>query len=146
MPTAIVLNLSDPKFEIVDPKTGNLKTLDSMVRDADNNAYESSSGTGSTKAKVSFAPGEPAIECRRSPSKCCGAFACDRMNPALRTAERFEVDPASRRELLDAQAETRRQEGTTPEQNVALYLNVFSVTQNARPLTRMGSSARAHQL
>ncbi|KAJ7818916.1 hypothetical protein B0H14DRAFT_3738463 [Mycena olivaceomarginata] len=119
MPTAIVIDLSDSKFEIVDPKTGNLKTLDSMVRDADNDAYESSSGTGSTKAKVSFAPGEPAIECRRSPSKCRGAFACDRMNPALRTAERFEVDPASRRELLDAQAETRRQEGTTPEQNVA---------------------------
>ncbi|KAJ7848454.1 hypothetical protein B0H14DRAFT_2767736 [Mycena olivaceomarginata] len=141
MPTAIVIDLSDPKFEIVDPKTGNLKTLDSMVRDADNDAYESST-------KVSFAPGEPAIECRRSPSKCRGAFACDRMNPALRTAERFEVDPASRRELLDAQAETRRQEGTTPEQNVALCvdLNVFSVTQNAKPLTRMGSSARAHQL
>lgn len=34
MPTAIVIDLSDPKFEIVDPKTGNLKTLDSMVRDA----------------------------------------------------------------------------------------------------------------
>ncbi|KAJ7898023.1 hypothetical protein B0H14DRAFT_3424883 [Mycena olivaceomarginata] len=101
-------------------------TLDSMVRDADNDAYESSSGTGSTKAKVSFAPGEPAIECRRSPSKCRGAFACDRMNPALRTAERFEVDPASRRELLDAQAETRRQEGTTPEQNVALFKRVLS--------------------
>ncbi|KAJ7845548.1 hypothetical protein B0H14DRAFT_3139049 [Mycena olivaceomarginata] len=126
MPTAIVIDLSDPKFEIVDPKTGNLKTLDSMVRDADNDAYESSSGTGSTKAKVSFAPGEPAIECRRSPSKCRGAFACDRMNPALRTAERFEVDPASRRELLDAQAETRRQEGTTPEQNVALFKRVLS--------------------
>ncbi|KAJ7867199.1 hypothetical protein B0H14DRAFT_2572957 [Mycena olivaceomarginata] len=125
-PPAIVIDLSDPKFEIVDPKTGNLKTLDSMVRDADNDAYESSSGTGSTKAKVSFAPGEPAIECRRSPSKCRGAFACDRMNPALRTAERFEVDPASRRELLDAQAETRRQEGTMPEQNVAFMQRLYN--------------------
>jgi hypothetical protein len=47
-----------------------------------------------------------------------------RLDPTLRFAERFELDPASRKVLLKAQAETRRQEGTTPEQNVALC--VFS--------------------
>ena len=33
-PTAIIIDMSDPKFEIVDPRTGELITLDSLVRDA----------------------------------------------------------------------------------------------------------------
>ncbi|KAJ7869252.1 hypothetical protein B0H13DRAFT_1724442 [Mycena leptocephala] len=126
-PTTIVIDLSDPNYAIIDPKTGKVWALDGVVRDivsaTDNDSWTNEgSGGGASKAQVLFVPGEPLIQCRCSGSTCRSAFACEKINPALRTAERFELDPASRRVILEAQAETRRRDGTTPEHNGAPIL------------------------
>lgn len=109
----------------------------SLTSSQDNDAWEShGSGKGASKAEVTFAPGERAIECRRAPSKCRGTFACDQMDPAFRTTVRFELDPASRKGLLEAQADTRRTEGTTPEQNVALCVCRTSLKMFVKDISR----------
>ncbi|KAJ7822773.1 hypothetical protein B0H13DRAFT_1737629 [Mycena leptocephala] len=97
-PTAIVIDLSNPDYAIIDPKTDKLWALDGVVRDIDNDSWTNEgSGGGASKAQLLFVSGEPLIQCRRSGSTCRGDFACEKINPALRTAERFELDPASRR-------------------------------------------------
>ncbi|KAJ7692726.1 hypothetical protein B0H17DRAFT_1132959 [Mycena rosella] len=81
-------------------------------------------GGSHSKASVRFEPGGPFIQCRRARSECKGAYACERIDPALRTPVRFELDSTSRDAVLAALADTRRNEGTTPEQHVALFLKV----------------------
>lgn len=176
-PTAVVIDLSDPGYAIINPQTGKVWALDSVVRNVvrtilvyqndktdllqDNDSWKNEgSGGGASKPKVVFVPGEPAIECRRAGSTCRGAFACEKIDPALRTAVRFELDPASRRVILEAQADTRRHDGTTPEHNVAMLVfclpfSVFclhvidskrlSRPPNARPSIPPVTGARALQ-
>ncbi|KAJ7932180.1 hypothetical protein B0H13DRAFT_810730 [Mycena leptocephala] len=129
-PTAVVIDLSDPGYAIINPQTGKVWALDSVVRNVDNDSWKNEgSGGGASKPKVVFVPGEPAIECRRAGSTCRGAFACEKIDPALRTAVRFELDPASRRVILEAQADTRRHDGTTPEHNVAIFKKIITTAK-----------------
>ncbi|KAJ7714453.1 hypothetical protein B0H14DRAFT_3901770 [Mycena olivaceomarginata] len=108
-PTAIVIDLSDPKHELIEPRTNELHSLDSLVRNKDNDGWDWEGGSGAANYKplVVFAPGEKPIRCRRAP------------------VTRFELDPTSRNVVLAAQAETRRQDGSTPEQNVAIFKQVI---------------------
>ncbi|KAJ7642526.1 hypothetical protein B0H17DRAFT_1148816 [Mycena rosella] len=96
--------------------TDELYPIDILIRDADNDSWETGSGGSRARAFVTFEPGGPVIDCRRARSVCKGAHACELIDPALRTAVRFELNPTSRETVLAAQADTRRNEGTTPEQ------------------------------
>ncbi|KAJ6605987.1 hypothetical protein B0H10DRAFT_1956974 [Mycena sp. CBHHK59/15] len=85
--TVFVINLDDPKYIIRDPQTGDFYTIDTLIRNADNDSWKSGgSGSGSSLAQVTFAP------------------------------VRYKLDPASHDAVLAAQAETHRNEGTTAEQ------------------------------
>ncbi|KAJ7671075.1 hypothetical protein B0H17DRAFT_1335506 [Mycena rosella] len=53
------------------------------------------------------------------------------IDPTLLTVVRYDLDPAPRDALLAAQAETRRKEGTTPEELAAIF---FKNVQDARCL------------
>ncbi|KAJ7182716.1 hypothetical protein C8R43DRAFT_868399 [Mycena crocata] len=147
-PTAFVVDLSDPQYDLVDPTTEERYTLDRLIRNADNDAWESTSGTGSSTAMVTFVPGEPPIECRRAWSRCRGAFACENLDSSLRKVVRFELDPASRTAVLAAQAETRRGEGMTPEQQVALKMYVIVlllIKLNFPQVSAIQGSSRGHR-
>ncbi|KAJ6559005.1 hypothetical protein B0H10DRAFT_2120100 [Mycena sp. CBHHK59/15] len=117
-PTAIVVGLSHPKFDLEHPQTKRLYAVDHLIR---NSPY--GSGTGSSKPWVSFVPGEPRIQCRRTRGVCRGACACQYVDPTLLNVVRYELDPTSRQAVLSAQADTRRTDGTTPEQNAAMCLS-----------------------
>ncbi|KAJ7455398.1 hypothetical protein FB451DRAFT_1515958, partial [Mycena latifolia] len=136
IPTVFVIDLSAPKHQFLDPKTGELMTVDRIIRDADNDSWESGSGGFRSKAMVTFAPGEKPIECRRARSTCKGAHACEQIDPTLLQVVRFELDPASRDAVIAAQGETRRKEGTTPEQHVALcfLLKFMKIVRDAKCL------------
>jgi hypothetical protein len=67
-----------------------------------------------------FAPGEKAIDCQRIRYRCKGAYACSELDIALRSVVRFELDSAPRNAIIAAQQETRRREGNTQEERVAL--------------------------
>jgi hypothetical protein len=60
------------------------------------NTAHSRTGGGSGRAHVKFAPEEDPIECRRTRATCKGAHACEKLDPALRTTVRFELDTTSR--------------------------------------------------
>ncbi|KAJ7484769.1 hypothetical protein B0H11DRAFT_2279492 [Mycena galericulata] len=123
--TAIVVDLRDPKFNIKKPNSDELYTVDHLIRNADNDSYRNDgSGAGSSTALVTFVPGEAAIECRRASGRCKGAFACERIDRKLINIIRYELDPAPRDAILSAQADTRRNDGTTPEQNAAIFKEV----------------------
>ncbi|KAJ7785060.1 hypothetical protein DFH07DRAFT_1054504 [Mycena maculata] len=124
-PTAFVVDLSDEKYNLEDPTTHELYTIDHIIRNADNDSWDSGSGGHKSKAYVRFAPGEKAIECRCARSTCKGAHACERIDPELRHAVRFELDPASRDRVIAASVDTRRNEATTPEQHVALFMKII---------------------
>ncbi|KAJ7694292.1 hypothetical protein B0H14DRAFT_3660597 [Mycena olivaceomarginata] len=126
-PTAIVIDLSDPKHELIEPRTNELHSLDSLVRNKDNDGWDWEGGSGAANYKplVVFAPGEKPIRCRRAPGGCRGTWTCTYVDPALLQVTRFELDPTSRNVVLAAQAETRRQDGSTPEQNVAIFKQVI---------------------
>ncbi|KAJ7120746.1 hypothetical protein C8R43DRAFT_1034075 [Mycena crocata] len=125
--TVIVVDLNDPKFSLRDRKTGEFYTPDFLITNADNDSWENrGSGSGSSKAMVTFVPGEPAILCRRAHYKCRGAFGCELIDQSLLGGVRYELDPTTRDAVVAAQAETRRNDGTTPGQRVAMFKQVVT--------------------
>ncbi|KAJ7094972.1 hypothetical protein C8R44DRAFT_989559 [Mycena epipterygia] len=138
--TVIVVDLSDPKFILPNPKTGECYTLDHLISDADNDSWNNlGSGTGSFTALVTFGPDEVDIKCRRARYKFRGAFACELIDSTLLDVVRYDLDPASRDTVLSAQADTRWNDGVTPEQNVAIFKAIirdakcFAVDSNGQP-------------
>ncbi|KAJ7835870.1 hypothetical protein B0H13DRAFT_1913361 [Mycena leptocephala] len=124
--TGIVVDLSDEKYHLRDPATKALYTLNTIIMNADNDSWEWAGGGTRGGANVTFAPDEMPVPCRRVRYECKGAHACDRLDVALRTAVRFELDdPAPRNAIIVAQQETRRREGNTPEERAALFLNLI---------------------
>ncbi|KAJ6632430.1 hypothetical protein B0H10DRAFT_1938053 [Mycena sp. CBHHK59/15] len=96
-PTVFVVDLDNPKIDLLDPKTGQLYTVDYLISNADNDSWENGgSGSGSSTAIVTFVP----------------------------NVVHYELDPASRNTVLSAQAEMRRNDGTTPEQNAVIFKKV----------------------
>ncbi|KAJ7229683.1 hypothetical protein B0H12DRAFT_1077400 [Mycena haematopus] len=122
--TGIVVDLSDRKYWLRDPKSNKLHSLNTVINNADNDSWVWSSSM-LDGPKVTFAPGEKSIACQRIRFKCKGAHACDQMDPSLRNVVRFELDPAPRNAIIAAQQETRRTEGNTPEGRVVIFLKII---------------------
>ncbi|KAK7008311.1 hypothetical protein R3P38DRAFT_3280934 [Favolaschia claudopus] len=125
VPTAFVLDLGD-SYNIIDPKTGKLYTMDALIKNHDNDSWKSDgSGAADGDPKVVFRPGEPGVPSRRARMTCKGAHACERIDPALIQVARFDLDPATRDAVFAAQQDTRRREGTTVEDIVATYYSLL---------------------
>ncbi|KAJ6542112.1 hypothetical protein B0H10DRAFT_1970741 [Mycena sp. CBHHK59/15] len=73
-PTAFVVNLQDPKFEITD-NAGNLYTVDALIKSNDNDSWRGGTSTADSKVTVTFEPGKPGILCCQSRLNCKGCFA-----------------------------------------------------------------------
>ncbi|KAJ6591397.1 hypothetical protein B0H10DRAFT_1960790 [Mycena sp. CBHHK59/15] len=87
----------------------------------DNDSWDWGGGGSRARAKVTFAPGETPVDCRRIRCDCKGAYACDQLDPALRDILRFELDSGPRNAIIAAQQETRRREDNTAEERVVLH-------------------------
>ncbi|KAJ6582744.1 hypothetical protein B0H10DRAFT_2198444 [Mycena sp. CBHHK59/15] len=120
--TAYVVDLSDPTFNLVD-NAGNLIPVDGLVKRQDNDSWHGNSGSGDPTVDVTFVPGEAPILCRRSRNDCKGCHACSAVDPALLDITRYELDVTSRDAIFDAQRETRRNEGETPEQRATAFID-----------------------
>ncbi|KAJ6505028.1 hypothetical protein C8R45DRAFT_971670 [Mycena sanguinolenta] len=119
-PTTFVVDLQDPKFNIL--KKGALCTPDALIKNKDNDSWEGNTGTGDSRAWVTFESGVNPILCRRSRLKCKGAFACERVDSWFLDTVRRDLDSTSRDAVFAAQRQTRRDEGTTGERRVTQYL------------------------
>jgi hypothetical protein len=142
--TGIVVDLSDEKYhfrdaseELVVLTTVIMNTVcfsfqlsssnaDQFLLHQDNDSWQWRGGSAS--AQVTFSPGEKPIACRCIRYECKGVHACDKLDAALRTAVRFELDdPAPRKAIVIAQQETRRREGNTAEERVVLWVFILSL-------------------
>ncbi|KAJ7823708.1 hypothetical protein B0H14DRAFT_2597735 [Mycena olivaceomarginata] len=103
-PTAFVIDLQDPKFNIT--KNGTMCTVDALIKPnpykfgQDNDSWKGNTGTRDSHVWVSFEPGAEPILRRRSRLNC----------KVWR-----DLDPTSRDTVFAAQCQTRRDEGTTAE-------------------------------
>ncbi|KAJ6556924.1 hypothetical protein B0H10DRAFT_2201490 [Mycena sp. CBHHK59/15] len=126
--TGIVVDLSDQRYWFHASTTKEPHSLNTIIIDADNDGWEWT-GSSNRGAQVTFAPGEDPVDCRPVRYDCRGAYACDRLDPALRSTVRFELDPASRDAIIAAQQETRRKEGNTAEERAVLFIKVVCNTK-----------------
>ncbi|KAJ7182286.1 hypothetical protein C8R43DRAFT_1115930 [Mycena crocata] len=100
-PTAFVLTL-DSTYTKIDPKTGQTYTMDWLIKK----------------------PREEPIRCRRARMTCNGCGACERRDRKLIEINRYDLDPASRNAVLEAQQDTRRRAGVTAEDHTAGFYDV----------------------
>ncbi|KAJ7462500.1 hypothetical protein FB451DRAFT_1180793 [Mycena latifolia] len=122
IPTAMVLNLQDPKYEMKDPQRNKLRALDYLIRNADNDSWVSGSGGGTSTTLVT----------------------CFRMPGGGSEAARH---PASRDAGLVAQAQTRRGEGTNVEQNTVLACLAATPTSSCSGWTqKFNENHRTHPI
>ena len=82
---------------------------------------------------VNVFTGEP-VECRRSRLKCAGVHACEELDKGSYHTERFELDPNSLRDFVDAQINSRLEEGDTPEKRALVYVSIILKLQSLIPL------------
>ncbi|KAJ7693159.1 hypothetical protein B0H17DRAFT_1060317 [Mycena rosella] len=122
VPTAFILS-SDSTA--IDPDTGLLYTMDHLIKNHDNDSWQSSSGKSNSFPMVVFEPGMPPIKCRRARMTCKGGHACERVDPKLMHVERYDLDPTSRDAVFAAQQDTRRREGTTAEDRTAGFFDII---------------------
>jgi hypothetical protein len=59
------------------------------------------------------------VKCRRSCLHCKGCYACSLLDPKLLEVERFELDPKSRDAIIEAETESRLDEGSTANRTAA---------------------------
>jgi hypothetical protein len=134
-PTAVVLDLSDPKFNIVDKK-GKRLCVDTLIRDnvsipllqchtliatpfQDQDSWSGGSGIGDSSSMVYNVFGDQPVVCRRVRLHCRGSYACSQIDPTLLDVIRYELDEGSRDEAFEAETANRAQEGSTPDLQVA---------------------------
>ncbi|KAJ7757397.1 hypothetical protein DFH07DRAFT_958754 [Mycena maculata] len=95
--TAIVVDLANATYR--DPGTNQLYTLNTIIMNADNDSWEWLCGSRKT-VQVVFTHGKKPIECQRIRYKC----------------------KAPRNAIIAAQQDTRRREGNTQEERVAIFM------------------------
>ncbi|KAJ7830499.1 hypothetical protein B0H14DRAFT_3143490 [Mycena olivaceomarginata] len=135
IPTAYVVDL-DTRHGDIDPESGWPNTLDFLIRNHDNDLWQSSSGKGDGEPMVVFEPGKPAIACRQARMTCKGSHACERIDPALIRVERYDLNPTSRDAIFVARQETRRTDGATAENRTIGFFDLVSKKQCATPTDR----------
>ena len=62
------------------------------------------------------------MSCRCSRLACQGWYACAEVDPQLLNVTRFELDPAPCDAILDAEKNSRNQEGYSANMRVATYV------------------------
>ncbi|KAK6971359.1 hypothetical protein R3P38DRAFT_3143097 [Favolaschia claudopus] len=102
-PTAFVINLHDPAFEVLDERTGQFYALDALIENKDNDSWRGNTDKGAPAVWVTFGPGEKPIPCRRARLGCTGIYVCERVDPRLLDVEHRNLDTASRDRFFAAQ-------------------------------------------
>jgi hypothetical protein len=76
------------------------------------------SGSGDQTTTCALFDGRP-IQCYRTRHKCKGVYRCSELDMSLVNVTRFELDPASRADVISAEIATRMSSGDTPEKLAA---------------------------
>ncbi|CAK5264039.1 unnamed protein product [Mycena citricolor] len=96
---------------------GNLRTIDALIKNKDQDSWASNTGKGDTSPMVVYTPGGKPIESRRARLDCKvqGGFACRNVNPVLMEGERRGMSTESRDAIRRAQGHDRQNAGSSAE-------------------------------
>ncbi|KAJ7148855.1 hypothetical protein C8R46DRAFT_1310984 [Mycena filopes] len=108
-PTAIVIDMRDPKFDFYD-KDGVLLAPDALILDQNPTRLPGSSAA----ARVTRA------------TAVGGAANSTRLDPSLVNVTRYELDTSTRAKVVSAEVATRLEEGDSPEKLVAAFHRVIT--------------------
>ncbi|KAJ6518252.1 hypothetical protein C8R47DRAFT_1031643 [Mycena vitilis] len=123
-PTAVILDLRDPKFDFYDDD-GELLRADALILDKNQESFRNSGGGGDQQPTCLLFNGK-AVKCRRSRNTCNGCFRCSELDLSLVNVTRFELDLSSRAQVISAEIATRMKEGDSPEKLVAAFYRVIT--------------------
>ncbi|KDR65997.1 hypothetical protein GALMADRAFT_131200 [Galerina marginata CBS 339.88] len=122
---AYILDLSDNKYQLNDDSNDHkLIPLDALVKDKDQDSWRGGTGKGDSTVAVDIFGNGKLVSCRRSRLKCCGVWACTKVDRKLVDCTRHELDGKSFQQLVNAQIETRLTEADTAEKRAALFFIV----------------------
>ncbi|KAL0568434.1 hypothetical protein V5O48_013553, partial [Marasmius crinis-equi] len=127
MPTAYLLDLSDPAYRLYQGQP--VRTPNFLLKQYDNDSWTSQSGTEEKTSHpwVTFGPNESPIQCFRSRLKCNGVFRCEHIDPKILTdVKRRDLHPVSQSDIANAQINSRQADGATPESRAAIHAMVIS--------------------
>ncbi|KAK7015925.1 hypothetical protein VNI00_018987 [Paramarasmius palmivorus] len=122
-PAAIIVDASDEKYNIVNPETQELYTVDHIIKDIDIESFSGPTGTGQPTVDVNIEPGEEGIDCQRSRLKCKGCIICEYTDKQL-LVEHWGINTSSCDRVFEAQVQTKSEEGSTVESTAATFLNI----------------------
>ncbi|KAL0952236.1 hypothetical protein HGRIS_006526 [Hohenbuehelia grisea] len=134
VPTAYVIDLSDPAFLIHDKK-GAVYSVDALIKNKDQDSWSGSTGGGRNDttsrlpAHLFGINDREYIVCRRSRLRCSGFSACENIEGRFLNVQRHELDPAQLESLLEAQIQSRMQQADHPDK-ITL---TFCLVLHARP-------------
>ncbi|KAJ7598324.1 hypothetical protein C8J56DRAFT_1039197 [Mycena floridula] len=128
MEGAIIIDLSDPKFEIYD-NNFKLRTVDNLIKNFDQESFGGGSGAGNDPAWVRFSPYGGSILCRRVLDTCKGIWHCEAVDPRLVQIQRADTESATRDTIFAAQRKTSREEGNSVEKRTIVYFNALQNRQ-----------------
>ncbi|KAG6824629.1 hypothetical protein H0H92_006258 [Tricholoma furcatifolium] len=123
IPTAFILDLRHPKFQIFD-KDGKLFSPDALIKNKDQDSWRGGTGTADSTAQVIFAPGTASITCRRSRLTCQGCHICSEVDCDLIDIARYELEPDSREKIFAAQRKTRQEDGNSAVKRTVTFFHV----------------------
>ncbi|KAJ7681103.1 hypothetical protein B0H17DRAFT_1206046 [Mycena rosella] len=124
IPTAYILDLRSPKFNFMSNNTNELLCLDTLILDKNQESWATSSGGGDHQPACLLFDGTR-VKCRRSRHKCNGCYRCSELDVALVNVTRYELDPASRAQVISAGIATRMVAGDSPEKLAATFYAVI---------------------
>ncbi|KII84400.1 hypothetical protein PLICRDRAFT_32429 [Plicaturopsis crispa FD-325 SS-3] len=107
VPTAFILDLSDPKFAVEVNDSEEICTPDWLVKNKDQESWSGGTGAADSKPFVNLIVEGQSVLCRRSRLTCRGVYACEDVDPKL------------------LKLKTRAQEGSTTDKLVATFWNVI---------------------
>ncbi|KAJ7435706.1 hypothetical protein B0H11DRAFT_2366612 [Mycena galericulata] len=146
IPTAYVLDLRDPKFDFragADGR-GELLNADALILNRDQESWNTSSGGGDQEPICLLFNGKP-VKCRRSRHRCKGCYRCSELDASLVHVTRFELDPASRTNVISAEIATRAESGDTREKLVAaFYRALHSDKRKCSATDEIGAPCTGH--
>ncbi|KAJ7440024.1 hypothetical protein FB451DRAFT_966547, partial [Mycena latifolia] len=80
------------------------------------------------------------VKCRRARHRCNGCLRCSELDPALVNVTRYELDPAPRTAVINAEIATRQEEGDTPEKlAAAFHRSITSKEKKCKAIDSMGA-------
>ncbi|KAJ7301874.1 hypothetical protein DFH08DRAFT_827167 [Mycena albidolilacea] len=140
--TAYILDLRNDEFDFVD-KDGNPIRADTLILNKNQESFDTS-GSSDQITTCALFEGRP-VQCYHTCHKCKGVYRCSELDMSLVNVTHFELDPASRADVISAEIATRMSSRDTPEKLAAAFFRVItSAAWKCKVTDTVGAPCEGH--